>query len=288
MLKNTWFPKDRLSNALWLNALSLIYAKRIGEKVVLHTDDLGAEYFEVLPYDEVLLSLGSIDSLNTRWWAMGKLKALELEPPSSIHIDGDVFLRDEKKMTALFSSDYDIVCQMEEGESWFDWSYAPQIPYFDKVLNGQKIIGYKAAPIAFNGGVLGIKSVSLRKTYFEEAWKLVDACERKPKIVAQLDGVHEQSIVVEQHLLAGLAHINHAKVEYVIPPELVKRKGSMYEAMNEVNYLHLWGLMKSRPKIMSIVKEKVKRMDSKLHAKIEKHCTYITKNNLQPIKEIEL
>ena len=86
--------EERTPVTLLCYAISFHYAKQMGAEVVLHTDSLGAEMLSFLPYDEVYIDLDDIPDNITRFWAYGKLYATKQEPLGSVHIDGDVFLRD--------------------------------------------------------------------------------------------------------------------------------------------------------------------------------------------------
>lgn len=75
-------------------ALSVAYLKRLGEKVVLHTDSLGNRVLSHLPYDEIHLTLDEMPSeISPRFWAASKFVALSREQGPCVHIDGDVFIK---------------------------------------------------------------------------------------------------------------------------------------------------------------------------------------------------
>lgn len=77
-------------------ALSCLLAKKNAGNIHLVTDDLGKAIlidFLELPYDSVDLSLNEFSGrYDKEFWALGKLKAYQIQQEPFIHIDGDLFL----------------------------------------------------------------------------------------------------------------------------------------------------------------------------------------------------
>ena len=91
---NRWnipFEKRRYCDVLCA-ALSVVFAKGNGCKIVLHADNEGVENYGWLPYDEIHATLEGFN-YNPIFWAAGKILAHEAEPLGSIQIDTDVFIR---------------------------------------------------------------------------------------------------------------------------------------------------------------------------------------------------
>ena len=114
------FNFERFSVILLLQALSFHYVKSIGGSIVLHTDKLGKELFDCIPYDEVYTTLDDLEC-DEKFWAAGKIFAQEAEPLGSIHIDGDVLIKSTKLDDFFRNSKKDLVVQdIEPGK--FPWT----------------------------------------------------------------------------------------------------------------------------------------------------------------------
>ncbi|HAA16899.1 MAG TPA: hypothetical protein DCE41_36375 [Cytophagales bacterium] len=269
MAYNRWFIEGQLDASIWLYALSYLYAKEVADEVILHTDDRGQEILSLIPYDEVLPTLNSLDQVHQKWWAMGKVAALEAEPLGSVHIDGDVFLRDPKAIAGLlFDEEHDLVCQMIEQGHLFTGGYVPQLPHFDHALRNVEVPGYGLGKKAFNCGVIGFHNAELRKQFLANTKMMVAECTQDDFIMQKLDGQYEPNIIVEQYMLAGLVELMDAKVRYILDPEEVHQQRSLNKVANALGYTHIWGKTKYDPEILGIVQEIIKRKDPALYQRL--------------------
>ena len=92
----------RMLSQVWYFSLSVAYLKKLGAKIVLHTDSLGKALLGHLPYDEIRTTLDDWpDGINPRFWAAGKFVALLNESAPCIHIDGDVFIKRESLLELI-------------------------------------------------------------------------------------------------------------------------------------------------------------------------------------------
>ena len=88
--------------------LSCMYAKRSGFEIVAHCDERAKEYLQLAPYDDIIIDLEGITPIaNSNIYAWSKFAAMKSESLGAIHIDGDVFLKDEKLIELLNFDDYD-------------------------------------------------------------------------------------------------------------------------------------------------------------------------------------
>ena len=111
----------RMAGNIWYFALSLAYLRRLGVETVLHTDTLGASLLGHLPYDAINLTLNEVpNDIHPRFWAAGKIWALQAEPVGSIHIDGDVFIKSENALRYIDSKHWDFLAQHYESSEWYE------------------------------------------------------------------------------------------------------------------------------------------------------------------------
>lgn len=204
--------EDRTTVTLLCYAISFYYAKQLGAEVVLHTDSYGAELLSFLPYDEVYIDLDAIPADITRFWAYGKLYATSREPLESVHIDGDVFLKNPDLIN-YFSGDYDLVTQSEEGDEWrTDYTYElSQTAISIEELPNDVHLFYEKS---FNCGVVQLNNSALKKVYLDTYFKTVEMSladtsypDREKRIKDRFGkyGSIIPDIVVEQQFLHELA-----------------------------------------------------------------------------------
>ena len=101
---------------LLYSLISALHIKRLGHEIVLHTDKLGEELLsEIVPYDDIYRTLDK-HTAHHRFWASGKIKALQTEPLGSIHIDTDVFVSTNKLMDMLKDDKTDLLIEAVEDD----------------------------------------------------------------------------------------------------------------------------------------------------------------------------
>lgn len=164
--------EERTPVTLLCYAISFHYAKQMGAEVVLHTDTLGAKMLSFLPYDEVFIDLDNIPDRITRFWAYGKLYATKQEPLGSVHIDGDVFLKNPM-LAEYFSADHDLLTQSEEGDDWrTDYTYelSQAAIGINDLPNGVSLF----YPKSYNCGVVQINNAELKRKYLDTYFKAVE------------------------------------------------------------------------------------------------------------------
>lgn len=204
--------EDRISVTLLCYAISFHYAKQLGAEVVLHTDSFGAELLSFIPYDEVYIDLDNIPQDITRFWAYGKLYATSREPLGSVHIDGDVFLKNPA-LIDYFKGDFDLVTQSEEGDEWrTDYTYElSQTALLIEDLPHNLHLFYDKS---YNCGVVQFNNKSLKKiyldTYFDTVKRSLEdaAYPGREKRIKERFGKYGSiipDIIVEQQFLHELA-----------------------------------------------------------------------------------
>ena len=164
--------EERTPVTLLCYAISFHYAKQMGAEVALHTDTLGAEMLSFIPYDEVIIDLDNIPERITRFWAYGKLYATKQEPLGSVHIDGDVFLKNPS-LAEYFCANHDLLTQSEEGDNWrTDYTYelSQAAIGIKDIPNGLDLF----YPRSYNCGVVQFNNAELKKKYLDTYFKTVE------------------------------------------------------------------------------------------------------------------
>ena len=249
--------KETLPIHVFTFTLSAIYAKRSGFEIVLHTDEIGAYYLQHAPYDKIIVDIGTPPE-DKRVFAWCKFKAMNNEPIDSIHIDGDVFIKNSKIKDILNYNDCDVICQNlekigiypyhescwdKESYSWRDCSYPKWMSrHFDEM---------------YNCGIIGFKNIEVRKEYHDMYERMMEDYKingRKNDCVPEL--------VSEQKLLYDFAKYKKLRVKCLLDLH------NLTKSANKIGYQHLLGHAKYR----SIEKTKsiIKKLDINIYNKTEK------------------
>lgn len=270
LVMNRWFLENQLEPSIWLYALSFAYAKRISDKVVLHTDDLGYDFLNCIPYDKIYLSLNELEDEHQKFWSYGKILALENEPIKSIHIDGDVFLKKSIIIDRLhFKNDEDLICQMIESGYLFDVGYKNQLPYFNNAFRNVKIKGYGIGERAFNGGVLGFGNQKLKDEFIKNYKKMIFHSKKDENIMFNMDGSYEPNIILEQYYLASLCEYRNDKIKFVLDPTEVEKVNSLNAVADKLGFVHAWGKTKYEVKFQELVKQRLKEINPRLYNSVK-------------------
>lgn len=276
MKENRWQIQGQLKNNLWLFAYSVMNAKRFSKKFTLHTDQLGAEYYGELGYDEVKVTLDVMKDEMSRFWSKGKILALSKEPAGSIHIDGDVFIKSEKMLEVFSFKDYDLITQGEERLGIFMKHYYDTIPHYPFALWGKMPKGLDPTlKHSLNCGVLGFNNVEIMDDYFKGYFKMIDDLKQSDYFMRLLgtDPKIEPNIIIEQFYLAGLCKEKKAKIKYVLPLKsnsmgVDETITEMNRVANDIGYAHAWGSTKYA--LVPAIKRKIKEQDIEYFRKVDK------------------
>lgn len=235
--------------------LSCIYAKQSGFDIVLHTDEKGAELLKHAPYDKIIVDLEYCQLPKEKIFAWSKFKAMQNEEPGTIHIDGDVFLKNSILKEIFIFDDCDVIVQNPEiigYEQWYGWD--------DSVISFAKCEYPHFLPrecnAMYNCGVIGFKDKYIRDEYTKWYNYLIDQYNVKGVII---DSVPD--LVAEQQLLYHFCKYKNLKVKEVIDYK------NLQASANKIGYQHLLG--KSKYKCFDKVKETLKAMNKEIFNKLE-------------------
>lgn len=208
-------PLRRLAGNIWYYSLSVAYAKAAGAEIVLHTDSLGAALLGHLPYDEIRLTLDAMPrELHPRFWAAGKIWALEAEPAGSVHIDGDVFIKRPELLADMESSRWDFIAQHYESSEW----YEKENVLFDRCPEACLSRGIDVHRHgAFNTGVIGFRDPGLKSLFISD-YKAI-ALEFSDKCRGMLDVATDLTpdVIIEQRHAYQLCREAGARVKLILP-----------------------------------------------------------------------
>ena len=147
-----------------------MYAKRSGFEIVAHCDERAKEYLQLAPYDDIIIDLEGITPIaNSNIYAWSKFAAMKSESLGAIHIDGDVFLKDEKLIELLNFDDYDCIVQCLENTRTYGVN-ATLVWNMSK--NAFKNIDYPdwartQCKQMYNCGIIGFNNEELKQQYFD-------------------------------------------------------------------------------------------------------------------------
>ena len=112
---HSFYSKNCSEENLYIHScyfiLSCLYVNQIGGNINIHTDDKFASLIESCPYKNIYVDMNDCYNAPSDFFAYPKLLALKKEPLGTIHIDGDVFLKDSVILDLLKFNDYDCITQ---------------------------------------------------------------------------------------------------------------------------------------------------------------------------------
>ena len=254
---------DRLHHLIsdiWIYTLSAAYARREGFDIELYTDSLGALLLSKAPYTKIHTDLDNISNdIHPRFWACGKVYALEAAGNNTIHIDGDVFIKDAKLLDV---GKTDFIVQNEESSNYVEMGEANRIDKdFASFLQEYGIDTSISTP--YNMGVIGIFNPALRDKYISAYKDLAIKISSKFQESLNKDNV-TPDLFVEQLQFSQLS-------------ENYKGTVIIHKGAKEVpkGYQHLVTSAKYQDEIVNKVKQTLKVFFPEIYKKTLKLCRNI-------------
>ena len=207
----------RLAGNIWYFSLSMAYAKSSGAEIDLHTDTLGAALLGHLPYGSIHLTLDSMPrELHPRFWAAGKMWALEAAGPGAVHIDGDVFIKRRELMEDIAAPGWDFIAQHYESSEW----YEKENVLFDQRPQACASRGLDVhRPGAYNTGVIGFRDAGLMERYLTAYKEIALELSRECRDTLDRDIFLTPDVIIEQRHAYQLCRHAGARVKLVLPGE---------------------------------------------------------------------
>lgn len=218
--------------------LSCIYAKRSGFDIVVYCDNRSKEYLQLAPYDEIITTLEGVEPpANSKIYAWPKFFAMKNESLGSIHIDGDVLLKDKCLIDLLNFDSYDCIVQCLEdnytygNDSRYIWNMSKDAlsdidyPYWAK----------RQCDFMYNCGVIGINNELLKHTYFDTYEAMIKAYNEH----GNQNTLGIPDIIIEQQFLKDLTDHYGYSVKTLLPK--FDRFNDLNEYCNSIHYQHVIG-----------------------------------------------
>lgn len=254
---------EKLRDMLYIYALSLIYGLENHYTMVLYTDSLGMEIMKNFPYNEKHLLNIPEDNSCKCFKAQSKFYALQQEPLGSIHIDGDVFLKQPSIFMNLNNADVIVqnseTYQFDNDVIFFkegaDWLYENGVTPDLRTYNG-----------TYNCGTIGFFNQELKDQYLNNYFSALEKLKNK-EFDFWLD------LILEQQMLFEITKDKY-KVFKLFTDD------STFDALlaqqNALGYTHLIGTQKQSKLCMQDVKRILRKKNRDLY-------TYILNLDLQSL-----
>jgi hypothetical protein len=260
-------PIQILIYNIWLFSLSVAYIKKLDLPIVLHTDKSGKELLGFLPYDEIFESLNTI-STSEYFWAAGKIYAQSYEPLGSIHIDGDVFLKNIELKELFEFQDFDILIQNTEQ---INEVYTNHILIFNTYFKGNPAVTEKflSKVPAFNCGVVGFNNQKIKDLYISDYLNAISTCSKNKSFMDYISKNNDTFIpdlILEQWNLSLLAEKNSCKIK-----QILSNTEDIYSEATRIGFTHLIG--KSKYDLIEKVKSRLFEINPTLFRMAENHIT---------------
>lgn len=253
----------QLTDNIWLYALSFTYARKLADNIVLHTDINGEKLLNFIPYDKMYLSLEKLRTPSC-FWAAGKIQAQFLEPIGSLHIDGDVFLKNTNLKKLLNFDNYDLIAQHIEP---LDDIYINPIMIFNVLFNAVPETVYKPTLKfePYNCGIIGFNNESLKSKYINSYFKALNYYSKNVEFIKLCNDNSEHftpDIILEQLLLGTIAGGGNYKTK------LLLNSNDIYTEATNIDYSHLIGTSKQEQ--IEDVKKRLHEIDPHLFSLAQK------------------
>ena len=233
--------------------LSTLYAHNSDFEIDLYTDYDFGQLLEKAPYKNINIVFEEKDysKINPLVWAWPKFVALDMVSRDTIHIDGDVFLKDNS--CNLYFGNDDAICQHLEK----DYHCKNYLNIWKKSYNSIEHLDWpaqitKGIPSCMpNNGILGIKNESLWKTYRDSYWHMCNQC--GPRSVRNV-GYCVPDLIFEQYFLKQICDKLGYKLGYFLDGD------NSFELHNDAvkkSYQHVCsGKIADLQKCINLIKKK--------------------------------
>lgn len=206
------------------------------KKVQLVTDSKNAEYLKKLqlPFTSITTDLDELEHYPKELWALGKIKAYQIQEEPFIHFDNDAFLTKNLSKKTL---EAEVIIQSEEkNESPFDFFYSKIINNLNidevKITSNQQIL-------ALNTSIYGTNDLIFNKIYTNKAFDLVNKNLEKFINYEQKNNGFTSNAIFEQFLLNELCNTYNIKYKIISTKEHTHLANNKKERKTYHNFLNL-------------------------------------------------
>lgn len=263
LINNRWGVENQLESNIWLYALSLHYINELNCESILHTDDYGKYIFGFLPYNEIHLTLNKIKDNNPIFWAQGKMYVYKEEKIGSIHVDGDIFLKNKDKILPLLEyNNYDLIAQnYEDGNSKI---YKSLYEMISKLIDDKSRTElFNNNNLSINTGILGFNNIELKNKYINGYFNFRDKISQNINFIDfSKDKMFSPDMVIEQLWLQTICNENKCNLKLILPPLFDKE---INKKANDIGFTHLLGSSKYNTNIINKVKNRLLEQNEELY-----------------------
>ena len=220
--------------------LSSIYANQSGFDIDLYTNYDFGQLLDNAPYKHIYNVFEDHEEyakIDPKIWAWPKFVALDMASRDSVHIDGDVFLKDKSCKKLLEYNGYDVIVQHAETYEqsvYFKDMWADTFTSIEH-LDFPTYIDKKVPESMFNNGVLGVKNKILWNKYKKAYWYMYNQCVK--------GNIHKTEfcvpdIIFEQYFLKQICDKDQYSVKSVLNGVTNKE---LHESAVKKHYQHICG-----------------------------------------------
>ena len=201
--------KDARQNLLYGNAslkityilftLSVLQAKKYFNKVILETDDDGYDLLInklKLPFDEINLTLNSLDKEFSEFWMLGKIAAYNNQKDPFIHLDLDYVIY------SPFADEYlnsEVFSENPEAGNYFNFTYLDKLVNLSNNLTVMpECFGKSNRAVCM--GIIGFNDINICKGYCSDVYKILFSKENSI-FIKSLEDKKNYCIIFEQYML---------------------------------------------------------------------------------------
>ena len=215
------FMNPKLFLYSWV--LSTHLAKQQFGDVEIVTDSDSSKLFEKLKLPvKIKTNLNLLkDIVNPELWALGKIKAYEIQEEPFIHIDNDVFL-----FGKLPDNIHNVDAFFQQKEDLYPHVYQEYINTLNEKNNGL-VESWGLENFAFNTAIYACNNLDYNKEYCRQAFELVYKNEKR---ILQTGGGN-YCVIFEQYLASCVAKQLNIKTDTLL---------ENYDN-SKVQYVHVWG-----------------------------------------------
>lgn len=243
-------PKFHLYS--WI--LSVGQASKYFSDVELVTDSISLPMFQELnlPFTNIRTDLDELKGYSKKFWALGKIKAYQVQTKPFVHIDNDFICFNKPPQWFL---DAPIGFQNRETGDWFEMAYRCQVD--NLTINGKglpKSCGKSQE--AYNFGIYSCNDLKYNERYCKEVFELVD---NNQELIVNTGHAGLYCVVFEQHIGSNVAY------DMEIQPAFLSEFCD-YKEIENLGLIHIWGAKRNQKWFESI--EKIVSMEYPEHFKI--------------------
>lgn len=231
LLKATNWGDPKYHLYSWVVAVH--QAKKYFDEVELITDSVSKPLFErlQLPFDSIRTDLDELINYPKHLWALGKVKAYQLQDRPFVHLDSDFFVMRPLRDDFLKA---DVGFQNVEPAEWFNYSYRKQYNELSKLKWKPEFFGIKGKnydewkDYAVNCGIYYCNNLEFNKRYTQAAFDWID--KNSYFFKNRADGGY--CLLFEQYLAATYIEGMSLKASYMVD----------WDKLNtDAGFVHLWG-----------------------------------------------